>query len=144
MLYALARRGGHKIWSTKALWIGHGLVRCAPAVAEGRVYVSWATTIPMDGGVRAFSMRTGRRLWDGEMADYATSSPAYVNGLVFAGSYDHQLYAFSAATGRTLWRSGWRSEKGLFVHGISSSPAISGGRVFIGIRDGSIAVLGPR
>ena len=47
----------------------------------------------------------GRRAWTGEMADYATSSPAYVHGMFVVGSFDHRLYAFGATHGAELWNS---------------------------------------
>ena len=144
-LYALDRRSGARRWSTQAVRAGDGFVRCAPAIAEGRVYVSLGlTTTPMDGKVKAFRADDGRHVWTGEMADYSTSSPAYVNGMVFAGSFDHRLYAFDADTGREVWTSGWAYQGGFFRRGISGSPAIAGGRIFIGVRDGAVYSLGLR
>jgi len=144
-LYALHRKTGARRWMTQAVKLGDGFVRCAPAVAEGRVYVSLGlTTTPMDGKVKAFRADTGTHVWTGEMADYSTSSPAYVNGMVVAGSFDRRLYAFHADTGRELWTSGWPSQGGFFSRGISGSPAVAGGRIFIGVRDGAVYALGLR
>ena len=142
-VYALDRRNGHKVWAAAAVAPGHGYVRCAPAVAEGLVVVSVGlTTTPMDGKLRAFHVRTGSLAWTGEMADYATSSPAYANGLFFVGSFDHRLYAFGARHGAEVWTSGWAFQGGFFTRGISASPAISGGRIYIGVRDGRLYALG--
>ena len=144
-LYALDRRSGVRRWMTEAIAPGNGFIRCAPAVAEGRVYVSLGlTTTPMDGKVKAFRASDGRPVWTGEMADYSTSSPAYVNGMVIAGSFDHRLYAFHADTGREVWTSGWAYQGGFFRRGISGSPAISNGRIFLGVRDGDVYALGLR
>lgn len=144
-LYALDRGTGHKKWNAEAVSPGNGFVRSSPAVAEGLVYVSVAlTTSPMDGKVKAFSVRTGKLAWKAEMADFSTSSPAYVNGVVVAGSFDHRLYAFDASSGRQLWTSGWSYQGGLFSRGISGSPAVSGGRLYIGVRDGRLYALGVR
>ena len=144
-VYALDRRTGRRAWEAVALAPGDGYVRCAPAVADGRVYVSLGLiTVPMDGKVRAFDKRTGREVWKAELADYSTSSPAYVNGVVFVGSFDHRLYAIHAATGKELWTSGWAREGGFFLRGLSASPAISDGRIFVGVRDGRLYSLGLR
>jgi outer membrane protein assembly factor BamB len=142
-VYALNRRTGHKVWMAAAVAPGDGFVRCAPAVAAGLVVVSVGlTTTPMDGTLRAFRVRTGSPAWTGQMADYATSSPAYENGLFFVGSFDHRLYAFGAHHGAEVWTSGWASQGGFFDRGISASPAISGGRIYIGVRDGRLYALG--
>jgi outer membrane protein assembly factor BamB len=142
-VYALDRRTGSKLWYAAGTKPGTGFVRCAPAVAEGMVFVSVGmTTTPMDGMVRAFDADTGTLRWTGELADYSTSSPAYANGVIWVGSFDHQLYAFDAGTGIKLWRSGWQYEDGFFDRGISSSPALDTGRVFVGVRDGRLYSLG--
>ncbi len=142
-VYALDRLTGAKLWYAAATKSGTGFVRCAPAVAEGRVYVTVGmTTTPMDGMTKAFDVATGAYLWTGDMADYSTSSPAYANGLVWAGSFDHQLYAYDADTGAKVWRSGWQYEHGFFTRGILSSPALAMGRVFVGVRDGRVYSLG--
>ena len=143
-LIALDRRTGSKRWGAQAVKRGAGVVRCAPAVAGGRVYISVAVVTPMDGKVNAYSVRTGRLQWRAKLADYATSSPAVANGLVFVGSFDHRLYALAADTGREIWTSGWQYEGGFFDRGISSSPAIAGGRIFVGVRDGRVYAIGLR
>jgi eukaryotic-like serine/threonine-protein kinase len=144
-VYALTRRTGHRIWSSAAVHPGNGFVRCAPAVAAGLVVVSVGlTTTPMDGKVRAFHQRRGGLAWTGEMADYSTSSPAYVHGMFIVGSFDHRLYAFGAKHGAELWTSGWQYQGGFFDRGISASPAITGGKIYIGVRDGRLYALGLR
>ena len=76
------------------------------------------------------------------MADYSTSSAAYTYGMFVVGSFDHRLYAFGARHGAELWNSGWSFQGGFFKRGISASPAISGGRIYIGVRDGRLYALG--
>lgn len=142
-VYALDRRTGRRVWAATAVAAGNGFVRCAPAVAKGLVVVSVGlTTTPMDGKLRAFRARSGALAWTGEMADYATSSPAYEHGLFFVGSFDHRLYAFGARHGREVWTSGWAYQGGFFDRGISASPAISGGKIYVGVRNGRLYALG--
>ena len=144
-VYALNRHTGTQQWASAAVAPGDGYVRCAAAVAHGLVVVSVGlTTNPMDGTLRAFHARYGHSAWTGELADYSTSSPAYVNGMFLVGSFDHRMYAFGWRKGKALWNSGWANQGGFFNRGISSSPAITNGRIFIGVRDGRLYALGLR
>src|SRR5215471_512144 len=53
------------------------------------------------------------------------SSPAVVNGVVYIGSYDHNVYALRAATGAKLWSH-------RTAGAIMSSPAVARGVVYVG------------
>ena len=63
-----------------------------------------------------------------------TSSPAIVNGKVYVGSYDKNLYCLDAYTGSLLWKfeTGFR---------IASSPAVAGNKVYLGPDDGYVYCL---
>ena len=50
-----------------------------------------------------------------------------------SGSYDGHVYAFDPKSGRAIWRT-----EGAALGQFYSSPAISGGRVYIGSTDGNI------
>jgi outer membrane protein assembly factor BamB len=56
--------------------------------------------------------------------DYA-SSPAVVNCIIYAGSYDGSMYAINAATGHQIWRFPSAGP-------IQSSPAVIGNVVYFG------------
>jgi outer membrane protein assembly factor BamB len=141
-LYALDRKSGRVLWSVAVVQPGNGYVRCAPAVANGLVVVSVGmTTNPMDGKLRAYDVRNGAFRWTGEMGDYSTSSPAFVNGMFVVGSFDHRLYAFGSG-GSLLWTSGWQYQGGFFDRGISASPAIVGDTIYVGSRDGRMYAVG--
>jgi outer membrane protein assembly factor BamB len=62
------------------------------------------------------------------------SSPAVVNGVVYFGSSDHNLYALDAATGALLWT---------FATGnsIDSSPAVVNGVVYFGSFDKNVYAI---
>jgi len=138
-VYAFAESNGHQLWHAAAVEPGHGVVRSAPAVAQGRVYVTTGeTTTPMAGHAIAYDAADGSRVWRSALADYSTSSPAFANGVVYLGSFDHRLYAFGSSSGDELWTSGW----GTLQRGISGSPAVVNGKVFIGVRDGSLYAFG--
>ena len=41
--------------------------------------------------------------WSYTTGNYVESSPAVVNGVVYVGSWDHNVYALNASTGAKLW-----------------------------------------
>ena len=57
------------------------------------------------------------------------------NGIVYVGSYDKNLYAIDAVTGKEKWR---------FVTGdwVDSSPAVANGIVYVGSRDKNLYAIG--
>ena len=62
------------------------------------------------------------------------SSPAVVDGMVYFGSRDHNIYALDAATGEQKWvfeTGGW----------VESSPIVAGGVVYCGSSDGNLYAL---
>jgi outer membrane protein assembly factor BamB len=69
--------------------------------------------------------------WRYETGDLVWSSPAVVDGVVFVGSDDGNVYALDAASGARLWQ---RRTGG----GIWSSPAVVDGVVFVGSDDGDL------
>ncbi len=147
-LYALDAASGVKRWVGAAVAPGDGYVRSAPAVADGRVYVTTGeTTVPMNGHVVAYAVdaatdgRLVGYLWKHKLADYSTSSPAFANDVLYLGSFDHRLYALDPSNGDELWTSGWCSS-GCLTRGISGSPAINNGKVYIGVRDGRVYAFG--
>jgi outer membrane protein assembly factor BamB len=62
------------------------------------------------------------------------SSPAVVNGVVYSGSFDGNVYALNATTGAKLWT---------FTTGsaVLSSPAVANGVVYIGSDDFNVYAL---
>ena len=65
--------------------------------------------------------------WEGSMnvSQYIVSSPAVVNGMVYVGSVDHNVYAFNAGTGAKVWSDATAGK-------VYSSPAVMNGAVYIG------------
>lgn len=62
------------------------------------------------------------------------SSPAVVNGTVYVGSTDHNLYAIDSETGALKWKFKTGSR-------VTSSPAVSGGLIYFGSLDGNFYAL---
>ena len=62
------------------------------------------------------------------------SSPAVANGIVYIGSWDHNVYAFNANTGTKVWN---------YTTGrwVISSPAVANGIVYVGSLDHNVYTL---
>ncbi|MEI6840836.1 MAG: PQQ-binding-like beta-propeller repeat protein [Methanomicrobiales archaeon] len=78
-----------------------------------------------DGGKRP----EGALLWNYTAGGNISSSPAVVDGVVYVGSWDDNLYAFNETTGAFLWKYNTTETPNPYV---SSSPAVVDGVVYIG------------
>jgi serine/threonine-protein kinase len=105
-------------------------IHSTPAVAGGRVYVSAGGR----RGVVAIDAATGTVDWSAALPMSSGSSPAVVNGMVYVGDTDAQVYALDASTGAVRWTF----KTGGFVR---SSPAVADGTVFVGSDDGYLYAL---
>jgi outer membrane protein assembly factor BamB len=131
--YAFDAATGALRWKSDVL-PNLGIVRSTPAIAYGMVYVDTGETEPMGGHTWALAQDTGEVVWSTEMGDYATSSPAVANGVVYTGSFDFTIYAFDASTGEKLWNSSLTTMK----DGIESSIAVADGSLYVGSLDGTL------
>lgn len=142
-LYAVDAETGQGKWKFEA----QSRIVSSPAVANGVVYIT-----AYDGNFYAVDASNGRVKWkfrtDGEHRfsakhlhgvqpvgetmpdpfDAYLSSPAVLNGAVYFGSGDGNVYSLNAQAG-TL---NWKFKTGDIVH---ASPAIADGLVFIGSWD---------
>jgi outer membrane protein assembly factor BamB len=68
---------------------------------------------------------TNQTMWTYTTGGMVTSSPAVVNGIVYVGSDDGNVYALNATSGALIWK---------YTTGgaVGSSPAVAGGMVFVG------------
>ena len=143
-LYAIDAATGAEKWrfETKG-----GAVNSSPAVSTEAVYF-----LSDDGSFYALDRSTGKQLWkfqtEGERRfeakglhgvtphqqtiadpwDFYLSSPAVVNGVVYFGCGDGNVYALEAKTGQLKWKFSTRG----VVH---CSPALAEGLVYIGSWD---------
>lgn len=90
-----------------------------PAVTPSRVIVGAYDP----GGVLALDRQTGRTLWRLRTGGAVESSPVVVDGLVYATSKDHRLYAIDERTGRVRWAFRTEGE-------IKDSPSVANGLVY--------------
>lgn len=76
-------------------------------------------------------------IWDfttGSAGNQFDPSPAVVNGVVYVGSDDHNVYALNATNGVELWAYATGSD-------VRSSPAVVGGVVYVGSFDDNVYAL---
>lgn len=150
-VHAVDARSGARRWRVETgpvmAWPwGHesgDLYLSSPAYLDGVVVVGAG-----DGGVYALDARTGRRRWRAPTEGRVRSSPAIAGGRVYVGSADGRVYAFDLATGARRWRydtEGTTLDSRKFGYDrrtVQSSPAVAGGTVYVGARDGFLYALG--
>ncbi len=129
-----AKNGGHLALpdTLSVAWVakigkgstGQRRLNAAPVVAGGRVF-----TMDTDGGVEAFAVATGKRLWAQRITMKKKDNLAFgggvsaADGKVYATTGFGVVEAFDAATGATVWRK----ELGLPLRGAAT---VAGGRVY--------------
>jgi outer membrane protein assembly factor BamB len=77
----------------------------------------------------------GAKIWSYTTGDEVESSPAVVNGVVYIGSNDWNIYALNAVNGAKIWSyttGNW----------VVSSPAVVNGVVYVGSDDGKVYAFG--
>ena len=133
-LYALDRNTGTQRWAFDA----GNAIPSSPAVGAGGVYVG-----TRDGQFVAVDATTGRERWrfktgplmpwpwGHESGDVYTSSPAFVDGVVYVGAGDGRVYAVDAASGKERWHAATTGR-------VRSSPAVDESRVYVGSADGRV------
>lgn len=103
----------HPVWGPAPPAVGEGVV-CAGG--RGETLVAYATA-------------DGAELWRFS-ADGWFAAPLLIGaGCVYALCWDDHLYVLDAHTGRLMWR--YKGERG---KGLTTPPAVTGGRVFVGSR----------
>lgn len=119
-----------KIWSAKA-GKGEGLlgVRQAPAVADGRVYAA-----AVKGGVQAFDLQTGAKLWSYDSDLALSGGPGVGDGLVVVGGLEGDVVALDAATGAEKWKAKVDNE-------VIAAPAVGQGMAFVRSNDGRVTAF---
>jgi outer membrane protein assembly factor BamB len=121
-LYSLDPFTGIVKWNALA----QGAVLTSPAYSDGAVFfASYA------GYVIRADTANGHEDWNVELngsKQLLFSSPTVVNGLLYIGGQDHNLYALNPATGARVWAAPTDDT-------INSSPAVSNGIVYVGCSD---------
>ena len=77
---------------------------------------------------------TNQTLWTYTAVSGVDSAPAVVDGRVYVGSWDKNIYCLDAATGTLVWNY---TTGGM----VDSSPAVADGRVYVGSNDDKVYCL---
>jgi outer membrane protein assembly factor BamB len=118
---------------------GGGLA--SASVANGLVYVVRNSGTEPGGKLYALDRNTSQQLWsfppDALTGDFADTTPAVVNGIVYFGVNrgGPVVYAVNASTGVQIWSHGGP------ISQIISSPTVIDGRVYLAFTDGTIQTL---
>ncbi len=118
---------------------GWDIYASSPVVAGGMVVIG-----APDGAVRALELRTGRLRWKVQTGGRVRGTPAVGGQTAVVGSWDGRVYALDLGTGATRWVHHTIGDTldsraaGFDRRALQSSPAIAGGMVFIGSRDGGL------
>jgi outer membrane protein assembly factor BamB len=139
LFFALNAKSGKVEWSKS-------LGRCAassPTIGKGVVYQSYMHPVEClqdqagaNGFVVAWDADTGRERWRFNTAPIE-SSPLLKNGRLYFGSWDHNVYAINAATGKKIWSFGADDQ-------VNTSAAYWHGRIFIATDGGTLYALSAR
>jgi outer membrane protein assembly factor BamB len=135
-LYCFDENTGETLWSRYFALSSWGM--CASVTcANGYVYTGSEDTymycLYPNNGTTKWKFKTGGAVW---------SCAAIVNGKVYVGSVDKYFYCLNESDGSLVWKYLTKdSTYGYQDYGISSSPAISNGKVFFGACDGDTYAL---
>jgi outer membrane protein assembly factor BamB len=143
-LYAVDAGTGAQKWK----FATQGEVRARPAFAGDSVIFS-----SDDGSLYALDAKTGGQRWKSDIHnthrrvplddpnmgthydyDFLSSSPVVVDGSVYVGSADGNVYALDAAKGTVTWTFKTADR-------VRATPAVAGGVVYIGSWDGYLYAL---
>jgi outer membrane protein assembly factor BamB len=107
-----------------------------PVVEDGKVYAA-----AVEGGVRAFDLQTGKKIWEYEPEKEKkkpelrlSGGPGAGEGLVVIGTLEGQVIALDAASGSEKWRAKVPNE-------VITAPAIGQGLVFVRSNDGRVSAF---
>jgi len=113
----------------------------SPTIANGIIYMSFGKLYAFDANCH----KACQPLWSYDIGSITTSSPAVANGIVYVGSEaggTGKLYAFDASC-RSACQPLWSYSMGDTVTTVGeevSSPTVTNGSVYIGIRANGGAV----
>ncbi len=123
-LYAMNALSGSLIWKYYYAW-------GSPTVSNGVVYC-------VSTGIQAVDANTGIEKWktypSSDTSRSFPSNPSIVNGILYVGCTDRNLYALDANSGATLWT---------FNTGdvVETSPSVVNGIVYLSAADGTVYAL---
>jgi outer membrane protein assembly factor BamB len=154
-LVALDLKTGRILWR-----FGAGNVEASPAVVDDRLFFS-AFTSRRESRVYAMKLGAGRRIvWSHWLPTKIASSPALLGRRLYIAAYDRSVYGFDGWSGRLRWRTSAFSDdaetrvllslrslvrrQSWSEGGYYATPAVSYGRIYIGVIDGVFSAFDAR
>jgi outer membrane protein assembly factor BamB len=135
--FAVDAETGEVVWS-RLLRRGSG---ASPTVADGVVYhplmnARGEARESAPGFMVALDAETGKTLWRFR-AGAMESSPLYLDGILYFGTFDNRLYALNTRTRRVRWsyRTG---------DNVKGGPAYAKGTIYFGSYDGNVYAVDAR
>ncbi|HEX3608677.1 MAG TPA: PQQ-binding-like beta-propeller repeat protein [Solirubrobacterales bacterium] len=115
--YALDADNGKVLWERRI-----GLLNASsPAYYKHRLYI--VNLVP--GHIVKLDAKTGKVLWKHSLPGRAESSPLVIDGTIYFGCEDGELFALDTRNGHTRWTTSLGGP-------IKSAPAYHGGVLFVG------------
>ena len=112
--------------------VSGGTVYCIGSLKPATPWSMWRGSLDNPGVVVGSAPNDiSHYKWKYETEGAVTSSPAIVDGRVYIGSHDQNIYCLDAYNGSLIW-------KFPINYSVMSSPAVVGGRVYTGADDGNI------
>jgi eukaryotic-like serine/threonine-protein kinase len=138
--YAIEAATGKELWRYS---YGGSWVESSAVIKDNIVYVG-SSDIKC---VFAFEALTGKKLWECNFNEYAWSSPAYYDGVIYTGlatfnekeATGGKLAAIDASNGKILWEK--ECGKSTLMGGVVSSPLVIDNIIYYGSLDGKIYSL---
>ncbi len=114
---------GNKLWETNIGWSSES----SPIINDDMVFVGSSE------GLFAINKETGDIKWQKKLGS-VSSQPAFIDGFVYCGSHDGNVYAFDSKKGTLEWTYHTGNE-------IYSSPIIDNNILYVGSNDGYIYAI---
>ena len=137
-LCCLNAADGSHIWDFVT---GNHNILSSPAVYDEKVYFGTMGQVEHDLDYYVYCIDaegngdgTTDMIWSYHLDDWVQSSPAIVDGKIYFGSHDYNVYCLNAADGDYIWNY----TTGNYVR---SSPAVTDGKVYIGSDDNNVYCL---
>ena len=123
-LIAVSTKSGRLQWTYPT----EGPVRGSPRIAEGHVFIG-----SDDENLHAVNLLTGRRAWKAPATGPVRCRPAVSSDMIFFGCEGGEFYAIDFS-GAQKWR--FKAKRGL-----TSSPLLYAGNIYVGSLDGHVYAL---
>jgi outer membrane protein assembly factor BamB len=131
-LYALDAASGDELWSYQT----DGGIAATPVLSgAGGVIITGG----FDSKLRAIDLTTHEERWSGTADNWFWATPLVANGIVYAPSLDHKVYAFNIESGESAWDDPFELSSE-----IRTSPVLVGGVLVAVDRDGNVSGIDPQ